>query len=216
MKRKVRNLILVVASVFTLNSCAELVNVLLTNPNNVGGILNQVAEPKSVIDDIISAVMGNTPLTKEAMVGKWSYTGTSVAFETENYLKKAGGKVASLQAERKFNDVSRKVGLSAQNTYFIFNKDNTYKAIIRGIPLAGSYTIDAKSKKVKLTYLLGLGSLDATVVLSGSRMQVMFDADSILKIVKIAGQVTGDSNLKVLGDMAEMYDGMLLGFRVNR
>ncbi len=213
MKRKLTNLILITLTTFMLQSCAELTNVLLTNPT---GMLNTAVEPKSVITDIINSVMGSKPLTEESMYGQWGYDGTSVAFETENLWKKAGGKVAAYQVESKLDKTARQLGLASKNTYFVFNKDKTYKAVVRGIPLSGEYSLDPQTKKVRLSYLMGLGSLNTTIVLAGNNMKIMFDADSILKIAKMAGQVTGDSSLKALGDIAEMYDGMLLGFDLNK
>ncbi len=212
MNRKIINIAVVATLLLTFQSCAELTNILLSNSSE----MTKTVKPKSVITDIINAVMGNKLLTEESMYGQWGYAGTSVAFETENLWKQAGGKVAAYQVESKLDNTVRQIGLESKNTYFVFNKDKTYKAVIRGIPLSGQYSLDPKTKKVRLSYLMGFGSLNTTIVLAGNNMKIMFDADSILKVVKMAGQVTGDSSLKALGDVAEMYDGMLLGFDLNR
>ncbi len=210
-KKIIQKIVIVAMVIFSFQSCAELTNVLLTNPLNVENV-----EPKSVISDIINSIMGSSPLREEEMYGKWKYNGTSVAFETENLWKKAGGKVAAYQVESKLNNTAKKLGLNSQNTYFVFYENRTYKAVILGIPLSGQYVLNAETKKVRLSYLMGLGSLNTTVVLAGNNMKIMIEADSILTLIKMTGKMMGNTYLKSLGEIAEMYDGMLLGFDLAR
>ena len=67
-----------------------------------------------------------------------------------------------------------------------------------------------------MTYLLGVGKLKATVAVSSHEMKLLFDADSFLKLMKIISQFTNDASIEVLGKMADMYDGMLLGFDMRK
>lgn len=170
----------------------------------------------SVLGDILNSVTGKFPLTQKNMVGTWNFQGTSCAFETENLLKKAGGAVVATQVEDKFDETCTKLGISEKNTGFVFHADSTYAGRIGGMKISGKYMLNPESKQVQMTYLLGVGKLKATVAVSSREMKLLFDADSFLKLMKIISQFTNDASIEVLGKMADMYDGMLLGFDMRK
>ena len=120
------------------------------------------------------------------------------------------------QVEEKLNETSKSLGITSANTTFTFNTDSTYTAKIRGVKISGKYTIDAQTKKVRMSYLLGVGHLDAVAVVSAGNMKLLFDADSFLKLMKFISQFTNNTSIEVLGKMAEMYDGMLMGFDLRK
>ena len=67
-----------------------------------------------------------------------------------------------------------------------------------------------------MSYLLGVGHLNASVAVSSREMKLFFDADSILKLMKFVSQFTQNTSVEVLGKMADLYDGMLLGFDMRK
>lgn len=169
-----------------------------------------------VLSDILNQVFGGRELNVESMSGTWSYTGTAAAFETENLLKKAGGAVVATQVETELDKTITKIGVKSTNTYFIFNSDNSYSAKFAGIPFSGKYTINPTTKRVKMTYLMGLATMDGAVVLTSNNMQLLFDADAMLKLIKVLSKFSNDTSIQVLAKMADMYDGLLLGFDLKK
>ena len=202
---------LIISSLFVLNSCG-----ILSETSGKSGSTDQSPGSGSVLSDILNTVMGKAPLTYKNMSGTWDYNKSAVAFETDNLLKKAGGIVIATQVEEKLNETSKSLGITSANTTFTFNTDSTYTAKIRGVKISGKYTIDAQTKKIRMSYLLGVGHLDAVAAVSANNMKLLFDADSFLKLMKFISQFTNNTSIEVLGKMAEMYDGMLMGFDLRK
>lgn len=190
-------------------SLCRLVNA-QTNDNssgkNTASIFNQTS-------DKVSNFFGSS---SEEFIGTWNYKSTACKFETENLLKKAGGAVVATQVEKQFNEYCNKVGIKDGNCYFTFNEDSTYSAKLGLIKLSGKYSYDNQTNEVILTYLHGIGKLKAFPIQSGNRMKLMFDADGFLKLMKTLSTFTKDNSIEILAAMNDMYDGMLLGFDLNK
>lgn len=124
--------------------------------------------------------------------------------------------MVATQVEKKFNEYCEKTGIQKENTQFVFNTDSTYTARLGKLKFSGDYSINPETKQISLSYMRGLGKLDATPVISGKNMKLMFDADGFLKLMKTLSMFTKDNSIEILAAMADMYDGMLLGFDMNR
>lgn len=195
---------------FSLVSCGVLTGSTSSDKNTESG------SSGSVLSDILNTVMGKAPLTYKNMTGTWNYNKSAVAFETDNLLKKAGGAVVAAQVQDKLDESSKSLGINSSNTTFTFNAESTYSAKIRGVKISGKYTIDPETKKVRMSYLLGVAHLNAVAVVSTRDMKLLFDADSFLKLMKFISQFTQNTSIEVLGKMADMYDGMLMGFDMRK
>jgi len=172
---------------------------------------------ESGLSGILGKITGSSQKPME-LAGTWGFQGTSCAFETDNLLKKAGGAIVATQVESKFDGMCQSAGIKKGNTRFVFNADSTYSANLGFASISGKYSITASEPQPQLTmtYLLGLGKLNAVVRQSGSKINLLFDADSMLKLMKILSKFTDDSSVAVLAKMNDMYDGMLLGFELIR
>ncbi len=213
MKLKNQIYIVLISAVLVFSSCGTLLG---TSGNTKSDTDSKSSTTGKVLGSIYDAVMGKLPLSQKNMVGTWDFQGTSCAFESENLLKKAGGVVVAAQVEEKFDETCQKLGINEKNTSFVFNADSTYSARIGGVKISGKYILDTQNKKVRMSYLLGVAHLDASVVVSNRDMKLLFDADSVLKLLKFISQFTNNTSIEVLGKMADMYDGMLLGFDLRK
>lgn len=201
---------LIVSAVVVLNSCGALFETSDTKTKS------SVAETGNVVADVLSSIIGRGPLTYKKMAGTWNFNKSAVAFETDNLLKKAGGVVVASQVQAKLDETIKSLGINNKNTSFTFNADSTYSARIRGVKISGKYTLDAETKTVRMSYLMGIAHLNATAAVSSRGMKLLFDADSFLKMIKIISQFTSNTSIEVLGKMADMYDGMLMGFDMRK
>lgn len=170
----------------------------------------------SVLSGMWNKLVGSSTFTQKDLVGKWGFKGTACTFETENLLKKAGGAVVASQVENKFDDYCKTMGIKEGNTSFIFNADSTYSAKMGLAKLSGKFRMDEKTKLVTMSYMFGVGKMHATAVKSGSDLKLMFDSDSFLKLMKFLSKFSNDTSVEILAKMADMYDGMLLGFDLNK
>ncbi|MDD3789490.1 MAG: DUF4923 family protein [Petrimonas sp.] len=169
-----------------------------------------------VLGKIWSKVTGLFSPADQDIAGKWNYQGTACLFETDNLLKKAGGAVVANKVEKQFNDYCRKVGIKEGKSDFVFNADSTYSAKLGLARLKGKYSIDKETNLITMSYMLGMGKLRATPVQSGNNLKLMFEADGFLKMMKTLSMFTKDNSIEILAAMADMYDGMLLGFDLDR
>lgn len=158
------------------------------------------------------SVFTNSSISGKDLIGDWGYKGTACTFETENLLKKAGGALVATQVEKSFNEYCTKIGIKEGKSDFTFSEDSTYSAKLGLLKLSGKYKLDEENKVVTMTYLRGLGKMTANVHRSGSGLKLMFDADSFLKMMKTLSMFTKNNSVEVLAAMADLYDGMLLGF----
>lgn len=217
MKRKTILLAFTLSFALLFSSCTSLLDFVGTTPSNkTEKTTGSIETAGNVLGDILESVMGRVPLTQKSMLGTWNFQGTSCAFETENLLKKAGGAVVASQVEAKFDETCKKMGITGNNTSFQFNADSTYTGFIGGVKISGKYQLDPQAKKVKMSYMLGMAHIDASVAVTSRDMKLLFDADAVLKLLKFVSKFTNDPSIEVLGKMADMYDGMLLGFDLRK
>lgn len=171
----------------------------------------------TVLESLIGNLLtGSSELKQENLVGTWKYVGADCVFKTENLLMKAGGEVAAAKVEGQLNTALAKVGIQSGNCTFTFNADNTYSARIGGRSINGNYTIDAKEKVVKMTYLGGLGTMSPHVVKTGQKISLLYESDKLLKLLNAVSAISGSAAIQSLGSIANSYDGMYIGMQLSK
>ena len=175
-----------------------------------GGTVSNVAT------SLLSSLIGNQKLTTSDLEGSWSYTGVDCVFESENLLKKAGGEVVATQLENQLDSKLQTIGIKPGSCSFTFTSSGTYTATIAGKTLSGNYTLDSDNSKIKLTYLAGLGKINASVAKTGNQLSILFPADKLLSLVSTIGSLTGNSTVSTLTSLVGSYDGLLVGLQMQK
>ena len=170
----------------------------------------------SGLEKLLGSLLGNTTLSQKDIIGTWHYSSADCVFESENFLMKAGGEVAAAKVEEKINATLTKLGLTGEQITFTFNADNTYTASIKGRVIQGNYSLDVENKKLTLTYLNGLGTITPQIAKTGNKMSLLYDADKLLKFLTTISAVSNNSTLKSLSTLLESYDGMLIGWELQK
>jgi hypothetical protein len=150
-----------------------------------------------------------------AVTGTWSYTGSAIEFESDNLLQKAGGAVAATAAEKKLDEQLAKVGIKAGQMSFTFNADSTFSAKVGQKSMKGSYSYDASTQKVNLKFAKLIG-MNAKVNATSTTMDLLFESDKLLKLITFLSSKSSNSTLKSIGSLANSYDGMMLGFSLQK
>ncbi|WP_291529392.1 DUF4923 family protein [Bacteroides sp. UBA939] len=195
-------------SVFSLALIATL---MLVSANSQAQSLKDLFNKENV-EKVVSAVTGKNTVE---MIGTWSYTGAAVEFESDNLLMKAGGAVASSTAESKLNEQLSKVGIKPGLMSFTFNADSTFNAKLGSRALNGSYSYSASDNKVNLKFVKLIG-MDAKVNCTSGKMDLLFDSDKLLKLITTLSSKSSNSTLKTISSLASKYDGMMLGFSLEK
>ena len=149
------------------------------------------------------------------MTGTWRYTGSAIEFESENLLKKAGGTVAASAAEQKLDEQLAKVGIKEGQLSFTFNADSTFVSTLGKRKLNGTYSYDAGTQMLHLRYMK-LIPMNAKVNYTTQQMDLLFEADKLLKLITFLSSKSSSATLKAISSLTDSYDGMMLGYELKR
>lgn len=197
---------------------------ILGNPLSVSSQISLKDLLKSnSIKEAVNAVVGNQTLSAEILNGTWKYTNPACEFKSDDLLKKAGGAIAANQIEEKLTEIYVKAGIT-ENMKYIFNaEDSTFTTLMKANStkgLGGAFSLNPEEKTITFSYkaikLFTLSSIEAKASISGNKLILLFNADKILNLMKIIALNSKSTTLKTLGQLAEQYDGMLLGFELTK
>lgn len=170
---------------------------------------------KSILSGVAKAVVGDKATTSSSIIGTWKYVGPQCQFESESLLSKAGGEVAAKEVEEKMLAVYDKIGMSGCE--YTFNEDGTYSYVLKNRTMTGTYTFDDTEKTITMKGKLGVKTV-AHVTVTGNDMSLVFNADKLMSALKtITGAVAKvNATAATINSVAESYDGLMLGFELQK
>ena len=117
--------------------------------------------------------------------------------------------------EGKLEKAYEKAGIRTGNFSYTFNHDSTFTCQIGKKELKGTYAYDSSNQILTLSYF---GLLNTEVQLSGKKdgTTFLFNADRLLKLVTILSGYSKSSTLSAVNKVAQQYDGMMLGFDLQK
>ena len=186
---------------------------LMTSCGNMGQVLSAMTNGTGVVN-AIKSVIGLDKVTAQALIGSWQYKNPGCAFTSENLLYKAGGEVAAVQIEEKLLPYYQQVGISANNTMISFNQDGTFSSKICGTPFNGRYTFDEASQKITLKGLLL--SINCYTKREINGISILFEGKKLLSLLQTMAALSGNQNLETVSEISKKYDGVRVGFDMNR
>lgn len=200
----------------TANSAATVAGILgaILGGNNSSNSGSSSSSTGSIINGILNNVIGSGTFKKEDLCNTWKYSKPGCAFTSENLLAKAGGEIAANKVEEKLEDYYKKFGFSSSNTYFTFNTDGTFSAKIDGKAWKGNYTFDEKTHAIQMKGLLLSASGYATKTTNG--ISLLFDQKKLLNLIKALSAFKSSSTLSAVGNIANNYEGMRIGFEMTK
>ena len=185
------------------------------DPNPSPDLKDILGGAGGALGNIVEGVFTKTDLSVEDIVGEWTSTGSAVTFQSDNFLKKAGGSAAAGAVENKLDEYYKKFGLTG--AVLTVEQDGSFTLAIKKLPIKG--TLEVKSKGVfKFNFnaggLVKLGSMDAYVEKTPTGINVMFDADKIKKIMTLAATISGSKMVSTADKLLKEYDGICIGFKM--
>ena len=200
----------------TANSAATVVGILgaILGGNNSSNSGSSSSSTGSIINGILNNVIGSGTFKQADLCHTWKYSKPGCAFTSENLLAKAGGEIAANKVEEELEDYYKKFGFSSSNTYFTFNTDGTFSAKIDGKAWNGNYTFDEKTHAIQMKGLLLSASGYATKTTNG--ISLLFDQKKLLNLIKALSAFKSSSTLSAVGNIANNYDGMRIGFEMTK
>ncbi len=197
---KKKTLILISAAILTLSGCG------LTGQSGLGGILGN----GETIGNVIKSVLGLTKVSQKDIIGTWNYYQPGCAFTSEQLLKKAGGEVIAAEIKTKLKPYYDKAGVSSSSTSVTFGEDGQFHATVAGQTFSGSYTYDEATSKISLKTLFL--TVNCYAKKNSGSMAYLFEASKLLNVLQMLSALGGNSDLSAIGDIANQYDGVRVGF----
>lgn len=209
--------IIAVASAMLLAGCGFTGGTATNNGSDLGNVLGSIlgaVTQGDAVTNILYDVIGATKLSKEDVVGTWSYRRPGVAFTSENLLAKAGGEVAAAKARQDLEKPYQSIGIKSTNTYFTFNADNTFSGKVDGQPISGTYSYNPDNSEVKLQTLLL--STTGYLTRNAKGISLLFESKKLLTALQVVGAMSGNSTLSTVGELSKNYDGIRMGFDLTK
>ena len=166
------------------------------------------------IANAVKSVIGLDKVKRQNLIGDWKYKGPGCAFMSENLLAKAGGEMAAVQIEEKLLPYYQQVNVTSSNTSITFNEDGTFRSKIIGTPFNGQYTFDEATQKITLKGMLLSVNCYAKKELGG--ISILFEANKLLTLLQTMSALSGNKDLQTIGDLSKNYDGVRVGFDMNK
>ena len=188
----------------------------LTVPTYAFDLKDILGNAGTAVEGLVGGLLTQSDITVQQMAGTWTATGSAVCFQSENFLKKAGGSAAASTIESKLDPYFKQYGLTGSVLTIDANGNFTLK--VKGISLKGvvtkrndgnfdfAFTPFGKTK---------LGSIKAYVEKPVSGLNVMFDASKLKSLLSTIVGLTGNKLASTAGDLLKSYDGLCVGFAFN-
>lgn len=183
------------------------------NSKVLGDIFGAVTNG-TAIGNVITSVIGLDKVTQQQIQGTWKYKGPGCAFSSEQALAKAGGEIAAVQVEEKLKPYYDNLKITAGNTWFTFNEDQSFKAQVADKSISGTYTLNEKDGQMTLKTLLF--SINGYAKREVGGISILFESKKLLTIFQAIAAISGNQALEGIGEISKNYDGVRIGFDLKR
>lgn len=172
-----------------------------------------------LLGNLLEGVFSSSNLTLDDITGVWTTNGPAVCFKSEDFLKSAGGKAAAAAVEQKLTPYYNQYGMNG--AVVTINPDNTFSMKMKHVTLSGTVSqITGEKGCFEFTFMLmnsiKVGSFKAYVEKSVNTLNLMFDATKLKSIITTVANFTGISIAKTMASVLDSYDGLCVGFRMDR
>lgn len=176
----------------------------------LGGITGNStsASTDDLVSNLTAVFSGKKQAPADKLVGTWVYSEPAIIFESDNFLAKAGAKLAANKIESKLQEQLSKYGIKPGTMQITFAKDGTFSETIGKKKLSGKWTI--KDSKLNLTYGK-VKTVSITTQLENKTLMLVTDATKILELVKTIGNSSNNANLKTIASLMKSVKGMKAG-----
>ena len=190
-----------------------LASLVMISCGNMGQVMSAMTNGTGIAN-AVKSVIGLDKVKAQQLIGDWKYKGPGCAFTSENLLAKAGGEMAAVQIEEKVQPYYQQVGLSSENTFISFKEDGTFSSKIDGTPFSGQYTFDEATQKIMLKSLFLSINCYAKKEVGG--ISILFEAKKLLTLLQTVSAFSGNKDLQTISDLSKKYDGVRIGFDMNK
>lgn len=186
------------------------------NEGNSGG--SQGNGGSNTIGNLLEGVFSSSNITVADLAGEWVTNGPAVSFTTDNFLKKAGGIAAAAMIEKEMAQYYQQYGLNG--CAVSIGTDGSFSMKLKFMTLKGNITQTSEKGvfNFNITALgsFKLGSIKCYAQKSYNSLNLMFDATKFKTLISSIARFTGNKLATTLGSLLDSYEGLCVGFRLDK
>ena len=157
-----------------------------------------------------SIISSKNNVSKENIVGTWTYKQPSISFESNDLLKQAGGQLTSAAIEKKLAEQFTKVGITAGKFLVTFGNDNTFSTVKNGaVTTSGTYVLNGS--KITFSYLEGSAKITGYAQMKNGLLSISFDSSKVLDVMSKMSKYSANTTLSTISSLAGSFNGMKTG-----
>lgn len=164
-----------------------------------------------IVSGLLGSVLNSfTQVDQKTILGTWNFKGSAFVFESENALANIGSDAIASQVEAKVDQYLAKLKIQEGSCTVTFNEDNTCSFAAGKRTLNGTYEFNPETKEIKLSYA-GLLSTTAFLVYDAGTINIVYQSDGLLRILKAIGSMSNNGTLALLNTLLDQYSGLRIG-----
>jgi hypothetical protein len=157
-----------------------------------------------------SIISSKNNVSKENIVGTWTYKQPSISFESNDLLKQAGGQLTSAAIEKKLAEQFTKVGITAGKFLITFGSDNTFSTIKNGVvTTSGTYVLNGS--KITFSYLENSAKITGYAQMKNGLLSISFDSSKVLDVMSKMSKYSANTTLSTISSLAGSFNAMKTG-----
>ncbi len=175
----------------------------------------------AALGDILGGVLNlNTELTVADLEGTWAYSAPACKFQSEDFLKSAGGAVVASQISEKLAGYYQKLGFTSSRYSYVFDAEGKFTMNYGKIPLMGEVTKSDRERFFEFEFVkLGtyaLATTPAYIEIQGNKMLLLYEVDKLIAMLRSLVGKLGVTTLDSIFKLLDGYDGVLIGFELEK
>lgn len=178
----------------------------MTAANNDGTALTTGGVVSGLLGSILNSF---TTVNEKTIVGTWYFKGSAFVFESENALASLGSDVVATQLEAKVDQYLAKYNIKEGMSSITFNEDGTFMFVMGDRYVEGNYELNVSTKELTMTF--GMFKTIANLVYDAGMINLVYQSDGLLRILKSAGAKGNNNTLALLTTLLNQYDGLRIG-----
>lgn len=162
-----------------------------------------------------SIITSKNNVSKENIVGTWTYKQPSISFESNDLLKQAGGQLTSAAIEKKLAEQFTKVGITAGKFLITFGNNNTFSTIKNGaVTTSGTYVLNGS--KITFSYLEGSAKVTGYAQMKNGLLSISFDSSKVIDVMSKMSKYSANTTLSTISSLAGSFNGMKTGVALSK
>ncbi|MBR4644924.1 MAG: DUF4923 family protein [Bacteroidaceae bacterium] len=167
-----------------------------------------------LLGKVLSYLMFGNTISKDNIIGTWTYSSPKVIFESENILAKIGSDIAADKIESTLGQQLANLGFTQGKTSLTFKEDNTCSFSYGSRTYPGTYKFDTSSNRLTVTGAFGVGSVKCTACKNGNELYLLFDSSKALSLISTLSNSSLSNT--TLSSLLGNYKGLKLGWSMTK